>query len=835
MIHQIHPLTLENEEPSNPCDLEMCPSESEEEGNDRQMRPRKKTRLSQPLASEDEELSNPCDPDFCLSKSEEDGGDSETESDCDNLDGAVSTSQLTNKAADVPPTHTDEPLSPHHTEDTNYSSNIYPLKEPTVTDWTFEDLPESATLRAEDNSQIFIRKIIAENVRSRNSRHACFFCEKLVHEIRKHIQRVHSQNPDVKPILKNSKQLDHIRKLGDDLHNRGVVQKGKGELLLNRRPKFSFNVADFGPCPCCREWYALSNLKRHVETCSGEKCRQSEVLIQSKRTDGRLNPASNTMRDIMVKLREGEVKTVIEEDPLIQELGHHWYDSLVSNKLQREKYARNYMRLVARLLLKLRSETGETSMTMSEFLTPSFFDSIVKCCIHLAQPDNEDFEEAKAPSNPIKLEFEIQRLLDIKWAMLVKKGAPQEALQEVTNLSKLFEKEYSRRVSRKAKNILTTRNLTVSQDVPNPETIEKLTLYLRGELERYNKEGDGGEWTFAKLAVLVQARLILFNKRRSFELDSISLHNYTHRQTGLKEIDKSLASDLTAMEQELLANQDIITVVGKNAQPVPVIIPSDAKKALDHLAGERNRKKASIPKANIFLFASTGQGPRSTYTALTKACTDAKVESSVKINSRTMRKYCATLTQMFNLQPHQKAWLLKHLGHTEAVHNSYYQQMSGLVEKVHLTKLLLIQDSNLTSKFKGKNLEEIPMEDIIRVSDQQRTTTPTTAATDESTDWHATTSTDRKSTFSSNEDSHRSQKGHHGKDMSQRRKWSDEEEAELLQFFETHFQNHTVPKKPEVNAARDRSFELEGSIWQREWRLIVQKISTENRKSKRKV
>lgn len=32
------------------------------------------------------------------------------------LKGAVSTSQLTNKAADVPPTHCDEPQSPHHTE-----------------------------------------------------------------------------------------------------------------------------------------------------------------------------------------------------------------------------------------------------------------------------------------------------------------------------------------------------------------------------------------------------------------------------------------------------------------------------------------------------------------------------------------------------------------------------------------------------------------------------------------------------------------------------------------------------------------------------------------------
>ena len=52
-------------------------------------------------------------------------------------------------------------------------------------------------------------------------------------------------------------------------------------------------------------------------------------------------------------------------------------------------------------------------------------------------------------------------------------------------------------------------------------------------------------------------------------------------------------------------------------------------------------------------------------------------------------------------------WLCGHLGHTKSVHKRAYRQMSGMVERVYITKLMMIQDKNLTSKFKGQDLETI--------------------------------------------------------------------------------------------------------------------------------
>lgn len=65
------------------------------------------------------------------------------------------------------------------------------------------------------------------------------------------------------------------------------------------------------------------------------------------------------------------------------------------------------------------------------------------------------------------------------------------------------------------------------------------------------------------------------------------------------------------------------------------------------------------------------------------------------------------LLKMLNMDPYQIEWMCRHLGHTTEVHKAYYRHMSGFVERVQLSKLFMIQDMNLTSKFKGKKLEEI--------------------------------------------------------------------------------------------------------------------------------
>lgn len=55
-------------------------------------------------------------------------------------------------------------------------------------------------------------------------------------------------------------------------------------------------------------------------------------------------------------------------------------------------------------------------------------------------------------------------------------------------------------------------------------------------------------------------------------------------------------------------------------------------------------------------------------------------------------------------------WLCRHLGHTEKVHEQHYRSTSGLIERLDIAKLMLIQEGNLHGKFHGKSLHDINFE-----------------------------------------------------------------------------------------------------------------------------
>lgn len=62
---------------------------------------------------------------------------------------------------------------------------------------------------------------------------------------------------------------------------------------------------------------------------------------------------------------------------------------------------------------------------------------------------------------------------------------------------------------------------------------------------------------------------------------------------------------------------------------------------------------------------------------------------------------------MLSLKDSELNWVCDHLGHTKKVHLQHYHQLSGVVE---VAKLMMIQDMNLSDKFKEKSLSEIQIE-----------------------------------------------------------------------------------------------------------------------------
>ena len=75
--------------------------------------------------------------------------------------------------------------------------------------------------------------------------------------------------------------------------------------------------------------------------------------------------------------------------------------------------------------------------------------------------------------------------------------------------------------------------------------------------------------------------------------------------------------------------------------------------------------------------------------------------------------------------------MYRHLGHTESVHLQHYRSMSGFIERVHIGKVLLMQDLNVSSRFVGKMLEELDFSNIIANAENVNNPAPRATEDDE--------------------------------------------------------------------------------------------------------
>ena len=81
----------------------------------------------------------------------------------------------------------------------------------------------------------------------------------------------------------------------------------------------------------------------------------------------------------------------------------------------RKHYTSAVMRLCSKLLLKLRGLVSPPSgKTMVDYLAPEYFGQMAKASLQVAAQDDYDDKILGAPSNAIKLSYDIKRLCGIK-------------------------------------------------------------------------------------------------------------------------------------------------------------------------------------------------------------------------------------------------------------------------------------------------------------------------------------------------------------------------------------------------------------------------------------
>ena len=271
------------------------------------------------------------------------------------------------------------------------------------------------------------------------------------------------------------------------------------------------------------------------------------LIVQSQVLSGVIDtkPSKLMLQEVFPTMLSDEIGNTAKKDKLILALGETWLRRSIDNREKRKYYTSQHMRLMARLLLHLReldssstsnsseeicSEEAADSLSerinstvsveakeMTDFLQTSYFDMIIEAAIRCCLPYMDDIEDLKAPSNGIKLKYDLKRLVSAKWALLVKNDPHSMAATEMKCFMELLALEWGERITKVARTVLVRRCFQLKKELPSPDDVSTLTKYLTQQLRSVPLDIQN----YFKIVRLVETRILLYNRRRSGEIEAI--------------------------------------------------------------------------------------------------------------------------------------------------------------------------------------------------------------------------------------------------------------------------------------------------------------------------
>ena len=221
---------------------------------------------------------------------------------------------------------------------------------------------------------------------------------------------------------------------------------------------------------------------------------KSNLLIQSYIIAGRFtSDSSKLLRDevltITCIMRSDDITEVAQSDALIFALGESWLRRNIDNKVKRKYYASQRMRLNAKFLMEIRKlehqdsklpdEASKPSKAMWDFLIPSQFDNAVRAAIQVALTYMDDEEDLRAPSNAIKLKYDLIRLVNAKWGLFIKNNGDKDEIRDCESFLQLIKVEWTEGVTKLARTVLVDRQNFKKKNIPSPKDMSMLTEHLK--------------------------------------------------------------------------------------------------------------------------------------------------------------------------------------------------------------------------------------------------------------------------------------------------------------------------------------------------------------------
>ena len=197
--------------------------------------------------------------------------------------------------------------------------------------------------------------------------------------------------------------------------------------------------------------------------------------------------------EVFTNMKNDEISKLAKSDSLICGLGNASIKRNIGNKTMRRYNVSSDMRLAARCLWELRdlqeTEEAQKNLTWYDALIPSQYDNIVQAVFRvcrenvmdpLEEEEDIDVDDLEAPSNAIKLSYDIARLSSMKITKAINledKKLGEKIRKETKRFMEKFKYNWSADVKKRAQHVRRESKLNTEVGLPDPKYIAPLAKY----------------------------------------------------------------------------------------------------------------------------------------------------------------------------------------------------------------------------------------------------------------------------------------------------------------------------------------------------------------------
>ena len=343
--------------------------------------------------------------------------------------------------------------------------------------------------------------------------HYCYFCHKRCKKLPAHLKRKHPNEEMVQKYMNNkpnsqeaNDELTMIRNMGDNRHNQRVVHANAGELILPRLPSAGTKISDFVVCTYCYMW--TKDISKHLGVSGRCKAPGKKTIPMTKNTV--VVSASKQYKEyVLDHFVKDNVSAVIINDDMLTRLGNDSIAKVQGNKMRLGKYVSRKVRLCGKILLSIR-KNNRSENSMYGYLGMGNYDLFTKAVKELCIQSDEGYI---SPTTAIKAGELLVELCNIK-RDVASKAMNEDDRKDVESLTDHLQQRWTDDVTN-----VVCDHFAERVQVPVNEDLQTISEFLKTLTLQANEPKTLCD--FKALVRIVEARLMLVNKRQPDELESI--------------------------------------------------------------------------------------------------------------------------------------------------------------------------------------------------------------------------------------------------------------------------------------------------------------------------